>query len=284
MFALSGICIFVSGGSVKICQSVSVSREMGRNPVQDDPDLVAVHIVDKITEIFRSSVTGSGCIISCHLISPGTVKGMFCDTHQFHMGISHFLHIVRQCVGQFPIVIESFILFVFPGMFFPGTRMDLVNSHGVFFHVELLPFLHPCGVGPFVVSNIHYFGSRAGTKFRTIGIRIRLVKLFSFIGGDTEFIEIPYPHFWNKELINPHIIVTAHHICFRIPVVKISYYRNALCVGSPHCEENSLFFSLRSGMGSQKLIDFIMCSLSEKIPVQFRYFHIVSHKNLPLLC
>ena len=52
----------------------------------------------------------------------------------------------------------------------------------------------------------------------------------------------------------------------------------------PYCEKDPFLFSLSSGMCTQKLIDLIMCSLTEKISVQFCYFHIVSHKNLPLLC
>ena len=165
MFSLSGVCVFVSRGSIEVCQSMGVSGEVGGNPIQDDADLISVHIIDKITEILGSAIAGGRRIITCYLIAPGAVKGMLCDSHQFYMSIAHFLDIVRKSMGQLPIIIKSLILFVFPGMFFPGTWMNLVNRHGVFLHIKLLAFLHPCGVRPLIISDVHDSGGGTRAQF-----------------------------------------------------------------------------------------------------------------------
>ena len=51
MLAFSGICILITAGSVKLRQSVGIFREMRRNPVKNDADLVFVEIVHQIFEI-----------------------------------------------------------------------------------------------------------------------------------------------------------------------------------------------------------------------------------------
>src|SRR5699024_5910661 len=165
MFPFSRVCVFVSRRTVKICQSMGIPGEVGRYPVQDNADFISVHIVDKIAEVLRSTITGSRRIIACYLIAPGAVKGMLCNPHKFYVSISHLFYIVCKGMGQFPVIVKAFVFLVFPGMFFPGTGMYLVNGHSVFFYIKLLTFLHPCSVCPFVIGNIHYPGGCTWTYF-----------------------------------------------------------------------------------------------------------------------
>ena len=121
VFALAGVSVFEQGLSVKISQSMGVLGEMGRNPVQDDADSGAVEIIHKIHEVLWRAVPGGGCKISGYLITPGTVKWMFCDAHQFNMGITHLLHIGRQFMGRLGVCIEP-VLF-FPVFLAPRTKV-----------------------------------------------------------------------------------------------------------------------------------------------------------------
>ena len=70
MLSLSRICILKSRCSVKISQSVSILREMCRNPVKNHTNPIPVQIIDHISKIFRCSISGSRCIITGYLISP----------------------------------------------------------------------------------------------------------------------------------------------------------------------------------------------------------------------
>ena len=67
---ISRICILKSRCSVKISQSVSILREMCRNPVKNHTNPIPVQIIDHISEIFRCSISGSRCKITSYLISP----------------------------------------------------------------------------------------------------------------------------------------------------------------------------------------------------------------------
>ena len=91
MFSKSWICIFIRRSSVKISKSMCILREMGRYPVQNDTDLISMQIIDHPCEIFRCSIPGCRCIITSHLISPGTVKRMLRDPHQLHMCITQYV-------------------------------------------------------------------------------------------------------------------------------------------------------------------------------------------------
>ena len=56
MFALSRVGVFVAGLAVKVGKTVCVSREVGRNPVENDTDTVLVALIDKIHKIVRCAV------------------------------------------------------------------------------------------------------------------------------------------------------------------------------------------------------------------------------------
>ena len=81
MFSLSRICMLIYCSSVKIHQTMGILREMCRYPVKNNADLILVEIINHIFELLRCSVSGSRCIISGYLISPGTIKRMLGDSH-----------------------------------------------------------------------------------------------------------------------------------------------------------------------------------------------------------
>ena len=116
---LSRVFMFINSRSVKVCKSVCILREMCRNPVKDHTDLITVKIINHIFEIFCCSVAGSRCIITGYLIAPGAVKRVLCNSHQFDMGIAHFLHISSQLMCQFAIIVKSWIVLILCFMFLP---------------------------------------------------------------------------------------------------------------------------------------------------------------------
>ena len=175
VLSLSGVCVFISRHSVKFCQSMGIFWEMCRHPVQNDTDFMFMHIIHEIAEIFRRSVTGGRRIISGNLVSPGTVKGVLCNSHKFYMGVAHIFHIIGQCVSQFPVIVKARVLFLSARVLFPRTRMHFIDGHGVFLGVKLLPFFHPCSVPPFESLQIHNFRGIARTHFRKITVRVGFV-------------------------------------------------------------------------------------------------------------
>ena len=152
MLTLSRVRIFISRGSVKISESVGISREMSRYPVKDDTDLIAVQIIYHIRKVFRCSIPGRRCIVPGHLVSPGSVKRMLCHSHQLYMGIAHLFHIFDDRFRKLSVSIKAL---VFPArMSHPGSKMHFVDRHRALFVVPGLSCLHPGVVGPFYMRDI----------------------------------------------------------------------------------------------------------------------------------
>ena len=130
MFSHFRVRIFIQWSSVKISHSVGIPWKMRWYPVQNHAYFVPVQIIYQIYKIFRCAVSGSWRIIACYLISPGTVKRIFQNTHQFHMGITHFFNILGQRFRNLPVCIKAFIFSA--RMTFPGTNMHLIDCHWFF--------------------------------------------------------------------------------------------------------------------------------------------------------
>ena len=140
------------------------------------------------------SITGSRCEISCHLISPGAIKRMFCNSHQFHMSISHFQYIVCKTVGNLFIVIKSFRICFTGRMFSPGTRMHFINKHGLFFDIFPASCFHPGTISPPISAK--FFHNRSGCRphFTVNRIRIRLHNGTSILPCDTILISAVFQY------------------------------------------------------------------------------------------
>ena len=104
MLALTRIFMFEQSRAVEASQPVAVFGEVGRHPVQDHADAVAMAVVDKVHEVFRRPVTAGDRKVADRLIAPTAGKGMFADRHQFQVGVSHLLAVVDQLACQFAIV------------------------------------------------------------------------------------------------------------------------------------------------------------------------------------
>ena len=270
--------MLVNGGAVEVRKSVGVFGEMTRNPVKDNADLVPVKIIHQIFEILRASIAGGGRIISCHLVSPGTVEGMLRDSHKLYMGVSHFFYIFRKLMGEFSVIIETVFVFFRDGMLLPGTGMYFIDSHGRDFFIKILAVLDPYRIFPYIVCNIGNSRGGARSHLSFIGVGIRFIKLLSVHSDDEEFIEIADLRTGNKHFKHADRAGFGHGIGFLVPVIEVSDHGNRLCPGRPYGKIYALLPSLCGGMGSQLLIDIIMCALTEQILVKFRKLHFLSHR------
>ena len=64
MLALPRILVFIQGRAVKATQTVPVTGKMGRDPIDDDPDTVAMAVIDEIHEIFGRAVAAGGRVVA----------------------------------------------------------------------------------------------------------------------------------------------------------------------------------------------------------------------------
>ena len=175
MLSHSWICILIQACTIKLCKSMGIFWKMRRYPVQDHTDFILVALVDKICKVLRFSVAGSRCIISGHLISPGTIKRILRNTHQLNVCVPHFFYIWDQIGYEIPVTVKSFII---PArMTFPGARMNLVDCHRLCIHILFFfTILHPLAVCPFKMFNIRNRRCCSRPEFCIICIRICLIK------------------------------------------------------------------------------------------------------------
>ena len=83
------IRILIKSSSIKSSKTVSVFREMSRNPVNDHTDSFFMHIIYKSHEVLWRTITGCWCKITCDLITPGRIIRMFHNRHKFDIVITH---------------------------------------------------------------------------------------------------------------------------------------------------------------------------------------------------
>ena len=89
MHALPGVQMLIQTGPVEVWKARCVFREMGRHPVQDHTDSLLVQIVHEIHKILTGSISAGRRIISRHLISPGSIKGMLHNRHKLYVCVPH---------------------------------------------------------------------------------------------------------------------------------------------------------------------------------------------------
>ena len=144
MCPLSRVLVLIQACPIEPGQSVSISRKMGRNPVQNHADSCFVQLIDKIHEILRCPIARSRCIIADDLIAPGSIQRVLHNRHQLHMGITHFLHIGNDLRCKLPVVIISAAVL---GLC-KGTQIHFINAHRLFFRTALFPCQDPCFIFP----------------------------------------------------------------------------------------------------------------------------------------
>ena len=266
VLSLAGVRMLVQRLSVKIRKAVSISREVGRNPVQNDADALLVQIVDKIHEFLRAAVAGGGGIVAGYLVTPGSVKGMLGNAHELHVGVAHLQDIVGQLVGSFHIVIVA-VLFL-AHLLAPGTDVTFIDGHGGLQDVILCPRAHPLVIAPGKSGDVRGFGRGARTVFGRITVGVRLVENLAGLCGDGVFIELFRLQAGNEDFVDTAVGQQCHGRGFRIPAVEIAYQMNSRRVRRPDSEVIAGLAPVNGRVRAQLVVDFIMPAFTEQVAVQ----------------
>ena len=241
MLSPAAVSILIQRQSVKTPQTMLVLRKMCRYPVQDYLDPSFMQFIHKIHKVFWCTISAGRCIIAPHLVSPGTIKRILCDSHQFHMGIPHIHYIISQHRCQFPVAVIAIIV-IFNALF-PGGQMHFIDVHRhavPLFRPDAVSFLHKGTVLPFVSAQVCDPGSIARTHFRIIAIRIRLHNLTAISGRDLILINGPFPGSRYKQFKNTAFSVKHHLVQAGIPHIEIPHYTDTAGIRCPHGKTGSL--------------------------------------------
>ena len=232
MLSASGIGIFIDALPVESSESVCIRRKVGGHPVEDYSDTGFVQLVDQIHKIRGGSVSGCGCIIARHLITPGSVERMLCDSHKLYMGISHLLEIPYDPVRKLPVIVETVLGSV--GVLHERTYMALINCHGFFVPVFFISGAHPLFVFPFKRRQVCGDGCGAGAELRLICIGICFVEFGSVRSIDQKLVHLAGAYPFDEELPDPHGTELFHLAFGFVPAVPGSYYMNGKSIRCPY--------------------------------------------------
>ena len=268
MLSQTGIGMFKNALTVKFSQAMGISCKMRRYPVQNHADSGLVQFIDQVHKILRCSVTGSRCIVAGHLISPGTVKRMLCNTHQFYMGILHLLQIFYDPVRKLPVIVESFGGTVVR-MLHKRTDMAFIDCHRLFIHVLFVPGFHPLGISPVKACNIGDDRCRTRPVLRIIGKRICFVELSAIPCIDQELIHRSLFHAGNEQPPDTAFSQLLHGMGFLIPFIECANDIHLCCIWCPYSEIDSLHAVFHRQMCTQFFVNIIMGPLGKKILICF---------------
>ena len=246
--------MFIQACAVEIGKTVCVSWKMCRYPVQNNADVRLMHLVHKIHEIFCAAVTRRRRIVTDHLISPGTVKRMFHDGHQFDMRIIHFFDIFNDLRRQLAIIQIRSVVFRLS----EGAEIQFVYTDGRIHLMQFFTLLHPLFIFPVKPVNLPDYGSRFGTKLLSESIRIRFEIGNTAFGFQFKLIAVSFFYTRYKNLKHTGIPEFSHLMHPAIPAVKISDSTDADRIRRPNGKVNARNAIDRHRMRTQFLIYRIM--------------------------
>ena len=127
MEAFTRVGVFVQMGAVKVGQSMGVAGEMRGNPVQNQSNAGGMAALYQAAKAGGITKAGGGGVQANGLVTPGAVKRVFADRHEFQVGEAHVLRVGNERVGEFIPAQPAVAVFCLAP---PRTQMHLVNAHG----------------------------------------------------------------------------------------------------------------------------------------------------------
>ena len=226
---------------------------MSRNPVQDNPDILFMHVIHEEHKIFRCSIAAGGRIIPGHLVPPGRIQRMFHHRHQLDMRITHIFYILGHHRRQLPVIIKiSAIL-----RLAPGTKMHFINEHRLLEGIRFFSFFQPFIIFPGKMVQIRDYRCGIGTQFRRVRIGIRLKHDQPGPCFDFKFIELSSFQIGNEQFKDTGIPQASHLVPASVPEIKISHHADPHGIRGPNGKINAIGSFYIHGMSTHFLINLI---------------------------
>jgi hypothetical protein len=236
VFPLPRVRMLVEVCSIEECEPVGVFREVGGDPVDENPDSLPVATVDEGHEILRGAVTGSWCEKPERLIPPRAVKRMLRDGEKLDVRIPHLPDVGDEIVRQFPV---RKITGAFPSLPLPRPEVDFVDRDGLFQKIPRAPAGHPLVVPPGVSVDVANDRARPrgvlGPEGMGVGLEEQIPRLS---GADLILVDLPLSQAGDEYLPDAAFPPVAHRVPAAVPVVEVPHHGHALGVGGPHGERD----------------------------------------------
>ena len=253
VLAAAGVGVLIAGLTVKHVQAELVLGEVRRDPVHDDPDAGAVHLVHKGHQVLGGAVAAGGGKVARHLIAPAAVEGVFHDGQQLHVGVAHLGEVRDQQVGQLGVIVGHIgaVLFL---LHLPAAGVHLVDVHGAVDEVFGFLGLLPGGVGPAEAGQIVHLAAVGRPGLGMEGVGIGLVHQVPGPGDDGVLVDVVLLHARDEQLPDGSAVDLFHGVAARFPAVEVAHHADSGGVGGPQAEHDALFPALFFQVGTKEAL------------------------------
>src|SRR6266478_22781 len=124
MLALPRVSVLVEVGAIEVDKTMRISREVCRDPVEDDADAATVEMVHEGHELPRAAIAARRGEVADRLITPRAVERMLHHGQELDVGKAHVLDVIRELVGQLAVVEKAVALLRHAA---PGAEMHFVD-------------------------------------------------------------------------------------------------------------------------------------------------------------
>jgi hypothetical protein len=256
---LSRVRVLVEVRPIEECESVGVLREVGGDPVDEDPDPLPVATVDEGHEVVREAVAGGRGEKPKRLIPPRAVKRMLRDGEKLDVRVSHLPDVGGEIVRQFPFL---------P---LPRPEVDFVDRDGLLQKISRAPAGHPLAVPPGVSVDVANDRARPGRVFVPEGVRVGLEEQIPRLpGADLVLVDLPLAKPGDKNLPDAALPSVAHRVPAAVPVVKIPHHGHPPGVGGPHGKGDPCHPPHLREVAPELAVQLEMGPLPEQVDVEVR--------------
>ena len=228
--ALAAVGVLVEVRPVEVGEAVLVGREVGRHPVEDDPDPALVQRVHEVHQVLGRALAAGGGEVAEALVAPRAVEGVLHHRQELHVGEAHLLDVVGERGGELAVGQEAAGL---PGVAPPGAEVHLVGRAGRGERLALAPLAHPLAVPPRVVE-VPHDGAGARRRLVAEGEGVGLVDLVAAeAGGHVVLVHGPGAHSRHEALEEARLASQAQGVAVRRPVVELAHDRDPRPLPAP---------------------------------------------------
>ena len=262
--ALAPVGVLVEVRPVEVGETVLVGREVGRHPVEDDPDAALVEGVHEVHQVLGRALAAGGGEVPEALVTPRAVEGVLHHRQELHVGEAHLLDVVGEGGSELPVGQEAAGL---GGVAAPGAEVHLVGRAGRGERLALAPCPHPLTVSPRVVEAPD---DGAGARRRLVaeGEGVGLVDLVPAVaGGHVVLVHGPGAHPRHEALEEARLASQAQGVAVGLPAIELAHDRHPRRPRRPDREGRPVLALARRRVRAELQVRAVVGPLVEEVDV-----------------
>ena len=262
----AGVGVLIERGAVEAGQRELVTREVRRDPVQEDPDALGVHLVDERPQVVGRAVARGRGVVAGDLVTPRTGERVGHHRQQLDVGEAQVLRVGRELVGQLGVGERAVVL---QRVQTPGAEVDLVDRDGLGQRLARVAVLEERAVvlAPGVPGLVDDRGG-LGRNLGLLGIGVGLEQDLAVLGEDLVLVALARADVGEEQLPDAARAHGAHRVQAAVPGVEVPDHADRPRGRRPHRERRALRAAVLDDVGAEALVELLVTALAHEMEVQ----------------